>query len=148
MEELKKTLGSKAVDNVTGFAGTVTGVAAYLTGEDQVCIEPKVGEGGEYKEGRWFDKRRVSFTFSISNGIKYIEDQSRQIKELFGQKDKLSEMHSESHKHLRQTNCAENNPKYQNPGTTFPPENIQESAYFIQKEDASVQEIDFKIRLK
>lgn len=131
MEELKKLLGRKAMDVITGSAGTVTGVASYLTGEDQVCIEPEAGEGGEYKEGRWFEKRRISFSVYRKdiNEDEYLEDRKQELdamlKKRFGQKDgngnrscnesfQVPELYSEICKHLQKENCVENYPECQN----------------------------------
>lgn len=53
--------GDKVKDKVTGFEGTVTGVAEYLTGCRQVLIQPPVKDG-EFKDGRWMDDGRLEVT--------------------------------------------------------------------------------------
>ncbi|QXN71258.1 hypothetical protein RCKVOTHE_57 [Rhodobacter phage RcKvothe] len=52
-------LGDKVRDNVTGFAGTVTGIADYLTGCSQASIQPPCDEKGGFVEARWFDVDRL-----------------------------------------------------------------------------------------
>lgn len=165
MEELKKLLGRKAMDSITGSAGTVTGVASYLTGEDQVCIEPEAGEGGEYKEGRWFDKGRISFSVHRKeiNEDKYLEDRKQELdvmlKKRFGQKDgnekcscnesfQLPGMYSKIYKHPQEENRIENYPECQNARSAFITGNMGEIASFIRKRDTSVSEINLKIQLE
>jgi hypothetical protein len=52
----EKTLTVK--DSFTGFIGIVTGHADYLTGCDQYLVQPPAKDG-EWKEGRWFDEKRL-----------------------------------------------------------------------------------------
>jgi hypothetical protein len=51
-------LGAKARDVVTGFTGTITGVARYLTGCDQYVLTAPVGADGEVK-AHWYDDNRL-----------------------------------------------------------------------------------------
>lgn len=51
-------LGAKARDVVTGFSGTITGVARYLTGCDQYLLVAPVGTDGTTHHG-WYDDNRV-----------------------------------------------------------------------------------------
>lgn len=51
-------LGDKARDVVTGFVGTVTGKASYLTGCDQYVLTPPAKDG-ELKDAGWFDENRI-----------------------------------------------------------------------------------------
>lgn len=46
-------------DHISGFVGTCTGKASYISGCDQVLLVPKVKEDGSYKEGLWFDDDRL-----------------------------------------------------------------------------------------
>ena len=48
-------LGTYASDVITGFAGTVTGKASYITGCDQYLLSPK----GADKQPSWFDEQRL-----------------------------------------------------------------------------------------
>lgn len=57
MEQLK--LGTKARDRVTGFEGTITGRAEYLTGCTQYSLTPSVDDKGTLREGAWFDENRL-----------------------------------------------------------------------------------------
>jgi len=66
MEKLK--LGNEAKDKITGFQGIVTGIASYLTGCNQLCIQPKceVDKGGTYPSSSWFDEGRLQY---VAEGI-------------------------------------------------------------------------------
>ena len=62
MSEFKHELGSKATCKITGFKGTIIGVARYLTGCDQYCLKPKVDKDGKSREGEWFDEGQIKVT--------------------------------------------------------------------------------------
>lgn len=51
--------GTTAADRVTGFSGTVTAHAMYITGCDQYCLSPPVGENNCFVESKWFDEMRL-----------------------------------------------------------------------------------------
>ena len=51
-------LGDKAKDIVTGFEGTVTGHAKYLTGCDQYVLTPPAIDG-KLNDAGWFDENRI-----------------------------------------------------------------------------------------
>lgn len=53
------TLGHKAKDRISGFSGTITGRAQYLTGCDQYLIRPSVGADGAFRGGEWFDENAI-----------------------------------------------------------------------------------------
>ncbi len=55
---MHKWIGLKAKDKVTGFTGTITAHADYMTGCDQFLLQPK-SKSDEYKDGRWFDEQRL-----------------------------------------------------------------------------------------
>lgn len=52
-------LGHEVQDRITGFKGTVTGVALYLAGCHQACIYPKVDVNGKLVEATWLDCARL-----------------------------------------------------------------------------------------
>jgi len=53
-------LGDKVRDPVTGFCGTVTARAEYLSGCVQFMVEPsKVGQDGKPITEVWFDEQRL-----------------------------------------------------------------------------------------
>lgn len=53
-------LGRQGKDIITGFEGTITGIAEYLTGCLQYLLNPgKVNDKGAVVEGVWFDAVRV-----------------------------------------------------------------------------------------
>ena len=49
------TLGDKVREDVTGFSGTITGIADYLTGRSRACVQPATDDKGAWQEERWFD---------------------------------------------------------------------------------------------
>ncbi|MBU0691530.1 hypothetical protein KKG66_09695 [bacterium] len=52
-------LGKHAQDKITGFKGIVTGEIAYITGCDQILIQPQgLDDNGKPFESRWFDISR------------------------------------------------------------------------------------------
>jgi len=59
--ELK--LGQEAKDKITGFQGTLTGRATYITGCDQFLLSPKCQDGKNHAkpDGEWFDDGRLEF---------------------------------------------------------------------------------------
>ena len=59
-------LGQKARDKVTGFEGTVTGRAEYLTGCTQYCLAPKTLPDGSIRSAEWFDEGRLE---TLEGGI-------------------------------------------------------------------------------
>lgn len=52
-------LGKSGKDVVTGFEGTIVGIVNYLTGCNQLLLQPQA-VGGDYKDGKWFDDGRVT----------------------------------------------------------------------------------------
>lgn len=53
------TLGVTMRDRVTGFAGICTAFCSYLTGCDQVALQPTADEKGAVPDARWFDVTRL-----------------------------------------------------------------------------------------
>ena len=51
-------MGTKVEDKITGFTGTITGVARYVTGCDNYLVQPPAKDA-DYKEGRWLDEGRL-----------------------------------------------------------------------------------------
>jgi hypothetical protein len=54
----KIELGSVVTDSVTGFEGIVTARAEYVTGCNQLLVQPRVKKNGDFVESRWFDEPR------------------------------------------------------------------------------------------
>jgi len=54
----KFELGCTLKDKITDFEGVATGVASYITGCDQFCLQPKVKDGA-YVPSQWFDDNRL-----------------------------------------------------------------------------------------
>lgn len=52
-------LGETARDRITGFEGVVTGLALYISGCDQALLAPPVDKEGRFRDGLWFDIRRL-----------------------------------------------------------------------------------------
>ncbi len=59
--EIADVMGHKAHDTITGFKGTITGVAYYLSGCTQYLIEAQAGKNDKATSG-WFDDSRVKVT--------------------------------------------------------------------------------------
>lgn len=57
--QLRFELGIKVIDKITGFKGTITGVARYITGCDQYLVAPEVGKDGNYIDAHWYDENRL-----------------------------------------------------------------------------------------
>lgn len=57
-----EAMGMEAIDTITGFYGTITGYAQYITGCDQVCLTPKVKEDGKMPQGQYIDINRIKLT--------------------------------------------------------------------------------------
>lgn len=57
-------LGDEVKDAITGFRGIVTARASYITGCDQVCVQPMQGSDGTVKDAKWFDDVRVEYVGS------------------------------------------------------------------------------------
>ena len=55
----KINTGSKAVDKLTGFAGTVTARIEYITGCIQYQLQPYGLKEGKVIEPQWFDESRL-----------------------------------------------------------------------------------------
>ena len=51
--------GEKVREKVTGFTGTITGTAFYLTGCNQYLVVPKVKDEHTAAEGQWYDEGRL-----------------------------------------------------------------------------------------
>ena len=51
--------GDKVRDKISGFTGTITGYAAYITGCQQVLIQPVVESESKKAESCWMDEGRL-----------------------------------------------------------------------------------------
>lgn len=47
-------LGDEVRDQITGFEGVVTGKVRYISGCDQLLVQPPVKDG-DFKEAHWID---------------------------------------------------------------------------------------------
>lgn len=52
-------LGQRVVDQITGFSGIATALVSYITGCNQVCVQPQVDEKGSFVEARYIDEDRL-----------------------------------------------------------------------------------------
>ena len=53
-------LGSTVKDSITGFRGIATGRCEYISGCNQVLVQPEVNEKGDFVEARWLDEQRLT----------------------------------------------------------------------------------------
>ena len=61
----KEALGKIGKDKITGFQGVIVGKCEYLTGCDQLCLQPPAKDG-DFKLSQWFDSSRVEI---VGKGI-------------------------------------------------------------------------------
>lgn len=54
----KFKFGDKVTEKITGFTGVVTGASSYITGCDQILVQPPVSEG-KWVDAQWFDDGRL-----------------------------------------------------------------------------------------
>lgn len=59
-EKAEIHMNAKVKDVVTGFVGTVTGIAKYLDGRTQLLIQPNMTDPSKYPESVWLDSERLS----------------------------------------------------------------------------------------
>jgi hypothetical protein len=52
-------MGSRVKDRITGFQGTLTGRAEYISGCTQCLVAPTVKADGSFAESQWFDEQRL-----------------------------------------------------------------------------------------
>ena len=55
----KTILGASYRDKITGFTGVATGHVSYLTGCNQVLVQPKLDAEGKVRDSMWFDEQRL-----------------------------------------------------------------------------------------
>jgi hypothetical protein len=65
-------LGDKVRDKYTGFTGWCHGIATYITGCNQVLINPRTlkKEDGKPTDGEWFDDIRVELVEDLPEAAK------------------------------------------------------------------------------
>lgn len=54
----KFKFGDEVKDKITGFTGIVTGAASYMTGCNQILVQPPLS-GGKWAEALWLDDGRL-----------------------------------------------------------------------------------------
>lgn len=68
----KTILGSRVRDVITGFEGTVTGRAEYISGCHQALIAPALSADGAMRDSQWIDEQRLervgSAMLTLDNG--------------------------------------------------------------------------------
>lgn len=52
-------MGQFVKDIITGFAGRVTGRCEYITGCNQLLVQPPLKADGDFAEARWIDEDRL-----------------------------------------------------------------------------------------
>ena len=58
MSKFQYELGVKVKDIITGFQGTITGRAQYMTGCNQYGVQPPTDKG-KWVDAQWFDENRL-----------------------------------------------------------------------------------------
>lgn len=64
-------LGSKVRDKITGFSGIVTGFATYITGCNQLLVQPSIDKDGKWVDSLWMDEDRLELEEETDLGIKH-----------------------------------------------------------------------------
>ena len=70
----KIELGATAKDKITGFSGVVTGRCSYITGCDQLLIQPPIKDGA-WVESRWIDDNRLEADESVDKVVIDFQDE-------------------------------------------------------------------------
>jgi hypothetical protein len=52
-------LGLTYRDKISGFTGVATGFVQYISGCNQVLLQPKTGKDGVFVDSTWFDQQRI-----------------------------------------------------------------------------------------
>jgi hypothetical protein len=52
-------MGQKAKDKITSFAGIVTGRTEYITGCNQLLLQPPLDKDETFRDPRWIDEDRL-----------------------------------------------------------------------------------------
>lgn len=73
MSKFKYDHGVELKDTITGYKGTVTGRADYITGCNQYLLQPKI-KAGEFKEGTWWDEDRLVKTSAKKKTVRIGRD--------------------------------------------------------------------------
>ena len=55
----KFKFGDEVEDKITGFVGVVTGASSYITGCDQILVQPRVDKEVKKVDAEWFDDGRL-----------------------------------------------------------------------------------------
>lgn len=64
-------LGAMYQDVITGFKGIATGHVKYITGCNQVLLQPPAKHSGEFVAAQWFDEQRVE---RIDDGVVVLDN--------------------------------------------------------------------------
>lgn len=51
-------MGKLAKDKITGFKGSITAHSIYISGCDQIFLQPPMKKGA-FEDGKWFDLNRL-----------------------------------------------------------------------------------------
>lgn len=65
----KNPRGVEVRDLLTGFAGTVTGRADYITGCNQYLVQPPIDKDGKAVDPRWLDENRLVMTSDVEKRL-------------------------------------------------------------------------------
>ena len=77
MQALSRPFIGKVKDIVTGFEGIASGITSYLTGCDQVIVDPGLDKDGDLREPRAFDISRLDVIEKKAVVIKIKKDKDR-----------------------------------------------------------------------
>lgn len=67
-------IGKSVTDKITGFAGVVIGRVEYITGCNQLLVQPRVTDPSKVPESSWIDEQRIDVqqdagVVTLDNGV-------------------------------------------------------------------------------
>ena len=65
-------LGTRVVDTITGFKGTIIGLAEYINGIWQVLVKSPNLKDGEPLKGHWFEEPQLTELSGEINGVQSV----------------------------------------------------------------------------
>lgn len=63
-------MGRRGRDRITQFEGVITGYVSYISGCNQVVLQPKVDKDGKVQDPHWYDEQRIEFLDEPANKVR------------------------------------------------------------------------------
>ena len=71
--DFKYTNGTRVRDKITGFSGTITGRADYITGCNNYLVQPQNDKDDKYVDSHWFDEMRLELVEKAESFIQKLK---------------------------------------------------------------------------